>query len=156
MNRRLLLGIVMIGIMPLLADPSPTPSPENPASAVPGEARLLAVEAARVFTKEGYRLRDGEWTISLGKGESRLLKVTLFAGEQYGFVAASPVRGAKLTLTLFDPSGHELKAESRNAGSSRPGLGIAAKASGLYLVKVECLDGAGSPTVDTSLIYTYK
>lgn len=156
MNRSFLTLLLMIGSVPLLADSSSTHEADNAASAIPGEARCQATEAAKVFTKEGYRLRDGEWLISLAKGESRFLKVTLFAGERYAFIAATPVKEAKLAVTLFDPSGQELKGRSENSETSRPSVDIEAKSSGIHVVKLECLDTGGSPAVDTSLIYAYK
>jgi hypothetical protein len=136
--------------------PSSPSEGENPAAPVPSEAHRLAASTARLFTGEGFRLREGEWSPLVSKGTPVFLKVTLFTGVEYGFAAASPGEG-KIAITLFDASGKEVKTESRDAGGpSRVAVRIAPKKSGVYFVKLELVESPDASPTDISLVYTYK
>lgn len=159
--RSLIAALLLPAFLPQRGDaePTPAPSPEahNQAGVVPSEARGAATAAAGVFTKEGFRIRDGEWSPTLAKGVPVFLKVTLFAGEEYGFAAATTATGGKLGLALFDSSGREAKSESRDAGgASRIAVRIAPGKSGAYFVKLELLESPASAPSDASLVYAYK
>ncbi len=139
--------------------PQAQPS-SNPAVPVPTEARRLALEAAGAFTNDGFRIRDAEWSFALAKATPLFLQVTLFAGNRYWFVTATPTLGVKLRLTLFDNSGNPLKSEqwqdSGEHGGSRTAAGIAANASGTYFIGVELLEAASNQPLDCSLVSAYK
>ena len=66
---------------------APHPRPVIP---IPTEGRRLALEAAGAFCNDGFRIRDGEWSSSLTKEAPVFLQLTLFAGNRYWFVAATP------------------------------------------------------------------
>ena len=147
--------------LPLLrleaADAIPSPEVENQAGPVPGEARTAAMASASGFTKEGFRIRDGEWNPSLTKGIPVFLRITLFAGEEYGFAAASAISGVNLALTVFDASGKEVKSGPIQArGDSRVSVRVAPGKSGVYFVKLELLETPVSAPVEASLVYAYK
>ena len=72
-----------------LAPPQPALAP-NPAPPVPTEARRLALESAGAFSNDGFRIRDAEWPFTLTKAASAFLRVTLFEGNHYWFVVATP------------------------------------------------------------------
>ena len=133
--------------------------PFNPASPVPTEARRLALETAGAFTNDGFRIRDAEWAFVLSKATPRFLHVTLFAGNHYWFVTATPSHGAKLRMTIFDTLGNPLKSEqwrdSAEYTGSRSAAGIAPEASGTYFVGVELMDSSNQP-LDCSLVSAYK
>ncbi len=165
--KRLLLSLVagfVIGVIPIRAeDPATSVPPVNPAGPVPSEARRLALDAMRPFAKEGFRIRDGEWSIELTKGNSRFLQVTLFAGERYLFAAASPQQGGELRLTLFDATGKEVKAETpKGTDPAASGGGTCAVAevapgkSGNYFVGVEFTESPGTGPSEVSIVYAYK
>jgi len=145
------------------ADPTVAVPLLNPAGPVPSEARRLALETVRPFSKEGFRIRDGEWSVELAKGEPRFLQVTLFSGERYLFAAASPLRGGKLRLTLFDAAGKEAKGETprgadpvSDGGIARVVAGIAPGKSGNYFVGVELAESPETGPCEVSLVYAYK
>ena len=130
---------------------------------IPTEARRLALETAGAFENDGFRIRDGEWGATLSKGAPVFLQVTLFAGENYWFVAASPVTGANLRLTVYDSSGKSVKSESWHSSlkgeGTRSAAGVAPTQSGKYFIGVEGTNQTGSPAaqlVDFSLVYCYK
>ena len=134
--------------------------PTNPSHPVPTEARRLALESAGAFTNEGFRIRDAEWAFTLNKGTKAFLQVTLFAGNHYWFVTASPNPGAKLRVTLYDRIGNPLKTqqwqEMGEHGGSRAAAGIAPERSGRYFVGVEILDAPNDLPLDCSLVIAYK
>jgi hypothetical protein len=165
--KRFLLPIVAglgIGVFSVRAeDPAKPAPPVNPAGPVPSEAQRLALDAVRPVAKEGFRIRDGEWSVELTKGEPRFLQVTLFAGERYLFAAASPVQGGKLRITLFDAAGKEVKAETpKGTDPAAGGVGtggvveVAPGKSGNYFVGVELAESPGTGPCEVSLVYAYK
>jgi hypothetical protein len=153
----------------LVADPAPIvkegpehrdPLPVNPASPVPTEARRMALESADAFTNDGFRVRDAEWPFSLNKATPAFLAVTLFNGNRYWFVTATPTPGVKLRVTIYDSSGHPVKSEqwqdTGEHGGSRAAAGIAPDTSGNYFVSVELLENPSDQQLDCSLVSAYK
>ena len=155
---------LLLGISPVRAEePAAQTLPVNPAGPVPSEARHLALETLRPFAKEGFHIRDGEWSVELTKGEPRFLQVTLFAGECYLFSVSSPLRAAKLRLTLFDAAGKEVKSEilkesdpTASGGSKGAVVEVAPGKSGNYFVRVELVESPGAGPCKISLVYAYK
>ncbi|MFZ0435069.1 MAG: hypothetical protein WAL87_03725 [Chthoniobacterales bacterium] len=133
---------------------------KNRAPILPSESRRLALETAGAFVNDGFRIRDGEWNGTLAKGTPLFLQVTLFAGENYWFVAASPARGAMLRVTVYDAAGKALKGEQWKGesgnGGARSAAGVAPEKSGKYFVGVELLEQADTAPAEFSLVYAYK
>ena len=144
----------------LAEEATPTPGAQNRAKAIPSESRRLALETAGAFVNDGFRIRDGEWNGTLAKGKPLHLQVTLFAGESYWFVVASPVRGGVIRVTLYDSAGKPVKGEEWKAptgdGGARSAAGIAPAKSGTYFVGVELLEQPDPAPADFSLVYAYK
>lgn len=167
-----ILTLLLLGAFPtLLAETGmgeQSPSCEgaasvNPAGPVPTEARRLALETAGAFVNDGFRVRDGEWAVSLTKESPRFLQVTLFAGNRYWFVAATPTAGARMRVTVYDESGRPLKGElwqdqgaSGGGGGFRIAAGVAPERSGKYVVGVELLESSKDAQSDASLVYAFK
>lgn len=160
----LIIAGLVIGVIPMRAeDPATSVPVVNPAGPVPSEGRRLALQGMRPFAKEGFRIRDGEWSVELAKGDSRFLQVTLFAGERYLFAAASPQHGGNLRLALFDATGKEVKAETpkgadpaASGGSTCAVVEVAPGKSGNYFVGVELAESPGTGPSEVSLVYAYK
>ena len=144
----------------LAEEATPTPGAQNRAKAIPSESRRLALETAGAFVNDGFRIRDGEWNGTLSMGKQLYLQVTLFAGESYWFVVASPVRGGVIRVTLYDSAGKTVKGEQWKAptgdGGARSAASIAPAKSGTYFVGVELLEQPDPTSVDYSLVYAYK
>lgn len=144
----------------LAEEATPTPDAHNRAKAIPSESRRLALETAGAFVNDGFRIRDGEWNGTLAKGKPLYLQVTLFAGESYWFVVASPMRGGVIRVTLYDSSGKPVKGEQWKApagdGGARSAAGIAPAKSGTYFVGVEILEQPDPASAEFSLVYAYK
>lgn len=135
-------------------------TPPNPAAGIPTESRRLALETAGAFANDGFRIRDGEWSASLEKGKPLFLKATLFAGNRYWFVAATPAPGTRVRITMYDPSGKPLKSEmwqqSDQHEGSRAAAGVAPEASGQYFVAMEAIETRGPGAVEACLVAAYK
>lgn len=132
----------------------------NPVQPIPTEARRLALESAEAFANDGFRIRDAEWPFTLGTGNPLFLQVTLFTGNRYWFVTATPTPGAKLRVTLYDNLGKPLKTQQwEDAGAhggSRAAAGFAPELSGRYFVGVEIIQASTDLPLDCSLVIAYK
>jgi len=156
-------------LAPVSIDPTPLPAASAEKSSgqavkrmapIPTEARRMALELAGAFQNDGFRVRDGEWGGTLTKGDPQFLRLTLFAGESYWVIAATPTQGTTLRVTLYDAQGKALKTEqwkeeSRAIGS-RYAVGVAPDQSGKYFASVELLETSGDLPAEFSLIYAYK
>jgi hypothetical protein len=140
---------------------APHPRPVIP---IPTEGRRLALEAAGAFCNDGFRIRDGEWSSSLTKEAPVFLQLTLFAGNRYWFVAATPSAACSLRVTLYDAAGRIIKSEQwQDPGESsgphtgaRAAAGVAPGQSGQYFVSVELLESPSPAPVEATLVTAYK
>ena len=127
---------------------------------IPTEARRMALEVAGAFQNDGFKIRDGDWGGSLTREVPLFLRLTLFAGESYWFVAASPTPGATLRVTLYDSQGKALKTEQwkddGHGAGTRCAVGVAPDQSGKYFVSVELTAALTDLPREFSLIYAYK
>jgi len=130
------------------------------AQVVEPTAHSLALETAGAFTADNFRIRESEWRFTLEKGIPVFLKMTLFAGNHYRFVTASPTAGAKICITFYDGKGHPIKAEPLQDTGVHAGTevaaGIAPELSGQYFVGVELLENSSDLPLDCSLVMAYK
>ena len=169
MKYRFLLLLPMIfllqGFLNMLMAQETVSSAQKVMEPIPTEARRLALETAGAFENDGFRIRDGEWSGTLSKGKSAplFLQVTLFAGEYYWFVAASPVTAASLHLMVYDSSGKPVKSElwqnAPKGEGTRTAAGVAPTLSGKYFIGVDGVNSTNNPTerpIDFSLVYCYK
>lgn len=164
----LLLLLLLPGFSGIAAAQDTVSSSQKVMAPIPTEARRLALETAGAFENDGFRIRDGEWSATLSKGVPVFLQVTLFAGENYWFVAASPATAASLRLTVYDASGKPVKSESwhsplKGEGTkmegTRSAAGVAPTQSGKYFIGVEGTNQTGAPAerpIDFALVYCYK
>lgn len=133
---------------------------------IPTESRRLSLETAGAFVNDGFRIRDGEWSGKLSPGVPMVLQVTLFAGENYWFVAASQENRIPLRITVYDATGKPMKGltwhdsfqEKGERSGSRSAAGIVPTHSGKYYVGVEFVENSATPNgpVDFSMVYCYK
>jgi hypothetical protein len=115
-------------------------------------ARAAALDLAGAWSNDGFKLRDGHWTGSFKPGESKILLVNLYAGNQYWFTLAASAKAKKVAITVFDESGKPVTVDTHQEGV-RAAAGFSPTASGPYLVKVEELDGEAA---EFALVYSYK
>ncbi len=118
------------------------------------KATNAALDLAGAFANDGYKLRDGRWSISLQPGQSSVLGVHLYAGNEYWFSAAAEPTAKKLVIEVFDETGQLLEGESY-AEAGRTAAGAVPDFSGLYYVRISLPKDEASPA-DVILVYSYK
>ncbi len=115
-------------------------------------ARRSALDLAGAWTNDGFKLRDGHYTGQLKQGESKLVRVNLYAGNKYWFTAAGTPKVKKLSVRVFDESGKPMTADTHE-DEGRAAAGFEPTASGPYLIKVEVVEGEPSAF---ALVYSYR
>jgi hypothetical protein len=115
-------------------------------------ARKVALELAGAFSNDGFKLRDGHWSGTLSPGESRVIAVNLYAGNDYWFSAGATDQAKKISVEVFDETGAAVTGEKFNSGT-KAASGIAVENSGEYFVKVRLEEGAPA---GVCFLYSYK
>ncbi len=119
-------------------------------------ARSAAFDLAGAFSaNDGYKLRDGFFSVKLKKGESKIFTVNLYAGNSYWFCVATAPVVKKMEVTLFDETGKVLPIQPFSDGA-RAAAGITAAYSGTYYVKISVADSSNSESSTACLLYAYK
>lgn len=65
-------------------------------------AREIALDLAGAFSNDGFKLRDGHWTGTMAAGESKVIAVNLYAGDEYWFAARATDKAKKISIEVFD------------------------------------------------------
>ena len=115
-------------------------------------ARAVALELAGAFANDGFKLRDGHWGGTLAPGESKIIAVNLYAGNEYWLSAGATEKAKKLTVDLFDETGAPVAAETFNAGT-KAAAGFSVTDSGQYFVRVRLEEGESA---GVCFLYSYK
>jgi hypothetical protein len=111
----------LAGLRPSSAQEAPVAPPADPAI-VSGygvaaddllvQARQRAIRLAGAFANDGYKLRDGAWSLNLSAGEPRTLAVFLFAGNEIWFSSAGATAESRPQLALFNSSGEPVNVKT--------------------------------------------
>ena len=115
-------------------------------------ARETALELAGAFTNDGYKIRDGHWSGQL-QTHAQVVTVNLYAGNQYYFSLGSTDKAKKVSVTVYDETGHQVGDEQFFQDKSRAAAGVSPVASGPYYVSVQLVEG---DPADFCLLYSYK
>ena len=115
-------------------------------------SRASALEVAGAFSNNGFKIRDGHWQGTLAPNAPKVIQVTLYAGNQYWFIAAAPEGAKRLTVSVFDETGKPVGTEPYE-NKAQAAAGFSPAASGPYYVRIEETEGAASTFC---LIYSYK
>ncbi len=115
-------------------------------------AHRAVLDLAGAFTNDGFKLRDGDFTGTLKGGESAIIQVNLYAGNQYWFSVATSDTNTAVTIDLYDETGKLLKTDPYS-NANRAAAGLAPDSSGPYYVRIE---NPGATPATYSLIYSYK
>lgn len=115
-------------------------------------ARNVAESLATAFSNDGFKLRDGCWMGVLEPKRSKVIQVSLYAGNQYWFSLGSNAQDGKLSISIHDEAGKPMPVEPF-ADESKAAAGFAPQISGPYYVRIESQAGAAS---SFCLLYSYK
>lgn len=130
------------------------------AHATVDDALSFALEGVDKYIKQGYTLREDTWGGDLPVNESKAITHQLFKGNDYWFCMGTDVKGAKISVHIYDGDGNLVEETSWQKDADKgeggfAGARINPKRTGTYflIVKVE-----KSPEERTSwgLVYAYK
>jgi hypothetical protein len=116
-------------------------------------ARKTVLELAGAFANDGFKLRDGHWSGEIKPGDTKVVQVNLYAGNEYFFSAATSEKGKKVAITVFDEAGKPLQIDDPYQEGATAAVGFSPSASGSYYIKVEELEGEPSAFC---LVCSYK
>jgi len=114
----------------------------------------FAYEAALPYYKQGFSIRKDAWGGDLGVRERKAVSTQLFKGNTYWFLMATDVKGATLSVHLYDDKGNLVEAESWQKGRFA-GARLNPKATGTYFAIVQILKSPEDRTA-WALVYGYK
>lgn len=115
-------------------------------------ARRVALELAGAFANDGFKLRDGHWTGTLAPGESKVIAVNLYAGNEYWFSAGATDKAKKILLEVFDETGAPVAGEKFDSGT-KAASGVSVENSGEYFIRVRLAEGDAA---GVCFVYSYK
>lgn len=114
----------------------------------------FAYEAALPYYKQGFSIRKDAWGGDLGVHDKKAVSIQLFKGNTYWFLMATEVKGATLSVHLYDDKGNLVEGESWQKGRFA-GARINPKATGSYFAIVQILKSPEERTT-WALVYGYK
>ena len=115
-------------------------------------ARRDALELAGAFGNDGFKIRDGHSCGVLKPHDHAVIAVNLFAGNQYWFSVGTAEPLKKVSVTVYDEAGKQMKTEDFN-NEGKAGAGFAPENSGEYFVSVGSVEGQEG---SFCLVYSYK
>jgi hypothetical protein len=125
-----------------------------PALAYVNDALSFAHEAASRYVKKGFSVREDAWGGDLGVKDQQAVTAQLFKGNEYWFCLGTEVKGAVVTLHLYDSQGKLAESESwqkdRFAGAR-----IAPTKTGTYYAIIT-VDKSPQERTGWAVVYAYK
>lgn len=80
------------------------------------DALSFAQEATLPYVKKGFSVREDAWGGDLGVKEQQAMQAQLFKGNEYWFCLGTDVKGAVLTVNIYDSKGKLVNVETTRAG----------------------------------------
>jgi len=118
------------------------------------DALSFAYEAALPYYKQGFSIRKDAWGGDLAVRDKKAVSSQLFKGNDYWFLMATDVKGASLSVHIYDDKGSLVDAESWQKGRFA-GVRVSPKATGTYFAIVQILKSPEDRT-PWALVYGYK
>ncbi len=125
-----------------------------PAYAYVNDALSFAHEAANPYFKKGFSVREDAWGGDLGVKDQQAVTAQLFKGNEYWFCLGTEVKGAVVTLHIYDSQGKLAEAESWQKGRFA-GARIAPAKTGTYYAIVT-VDKSPQERTGWAVVYAYK
>ena len=131
-----------------------------PARATVDDALSFALEAVDKYIHAGYVLREDTWGGDLPVGEGKAITHQLFRGNDYWFCMGTDVKGAKISVHVYDGDGNLVEETSwqRDADKGEGGFAgakINPKRTGTYFLIVK-VDKSSEERTSWGLVYAYK
>ncbi|MEI8294746.1 MAG: hypothetical protein WCG66_12335 [bacterium] len=124
------------------------------AQAYVDDALSFAYEAASPYVKKGFTVREDAWGGDLGVKDQQAVQAQLFKGNEYWFCLGTDVKGAVLSVNVYDSKGNLINAETTRAGRLSA-VRVEPQRTGTYYAIVTVHK---SPVERTgwALVYAYK
>jgi len=125
-----------------------------PVFAYVNDALSFAHEAADPYVKKGFSVREDAWGGDLGVEDQQAMTAQLFKGNEYWFALGTEVKGAVVTIHIYDAQGKLAESESWQKGRFAGARVVPSKTGTYYaIVTVE-----KSPQERTgwAVVYAYK
>jgi len=125
------------------------------------DALSFAYEASLPYYKKGFSIRKDAWGGDLAVKDRKAVSAQLFRGNDYWFIMASDVKGASISVHIYDDKGNLVDAESWQRGSTSgmqgpsAGARVNPKYTGTYFAIVQILKSSEDRT-PWALVYGYK
>ena len=126
----------------------------GPARATVNDALSFAYEAAAPSVKEGYVVREDAWGGDLGVKDQKAVTAQLFKGNEYWFWTGTDVRGATVTVSVYDSDGKLAQTESWQRGRFS-GAKVVPVRTGTYYAIIT-IQKSPEERTHWALVYGYK
>ena len=107
-----------------------------PALATVDDALSYTLEAAQPYVKEGFTVREDFWGGDMAVAQPKAITQQLFKGNEYWFWIGTDLKGARISVHVYDSDGNLCEVESWQKGQLAAAR-VVPKRSGTYYVIVE-------------------
>lgn len=129
------------------------------ARATVDDSLTFALEAMGKYIKQGYTLREDTWGGDLPEKEAKAISHQLFKGNDYWFCMGSDVKGAKISIHVYDSDGNLVEEsnswQDESKDGSYAGAEVKCKRTGTYFLIVK-IEKSGEERTSWGLVYSYK
>lgn len=124
------------------------------ASAHVDDALSFAQEAAHPYVKQGFTVREDAWGGDLGVKDQKAVTAQLFKGNVYWFWLGTDIRGAVVTVHVYDSEGKLAESEFWQKGRFA-GAMVVPKRTGSYYAIIT-VEKSPKERTTWALVYGYK
>ena len=118
------------------------------------DALSFAHEAANPYVKKGFTVREDAWGGDLGVKDQQAVQAQLFKGNEYWFCLGTDVKGAVLTLNIYDSKGNLVNAEVTHSGKLTA-VRVVPPKTGSYFAIITVVKSPQERT-GWAVVYAYK
>lgn len=142
-SRKLILALALaaLGILPV-------------ALASVDDALSFAQEAALPYVKQGFTVREDAWGGDLGVKDQKAVTAQLFKGNEYWFWLGTDIRGAVVTVHVYDSDGKLAESDFWQKGRFA-GAKVIPQKTGTYYAIVT-VEKSPKERTTWALVYGYK
>ena len=118
------------------------------------DALSFAYDAASPYVKKGFNVREDAWGGDLGVKDQQAVQAQLFKGNEYWFCLGTDVKGAVLSVSVYDSKGNIVNVETTHAGRLSA-VRVEPQRTGTYYAIVTVHKSPQERT-GWALVYAYK
>ena len=118
------------------------------------DALSFAQEAALPYVKQGFTVREDAWGGDLGVKDQKAVTAQLFKGNEYWFWLGTDIRGAVVTVHVYDSDGKLAESDFWQKGRFA-GAKVIPKKTGTFYAIVT-VEKSPKELTTCSLVYGYR